>query len=205
MPLRQNNTTVGVLCAEHVGAARTWTVDEQNFAVSTAYLIVVAVADEERRQALTQLAESEARARLVVDTAHDAFIGMDSSGRIVSWNAQAENTFGWAADEVLGRPLAETIIPVSLREAHAKGMRRFHETGEAPVVHQRLELTALHRSGREFPIEITITSPMRLESGYFFGAFLRDISDRREHDDQLRRAKESAEAATRAKTSSSRT
>ena len=200
VPLRQNNMTVGVLCAEHVGAARAWTVDEQNFAISTANLIVVAVADEERRQALTQLAESEARARLVVDTAHDAFIGMDSAGRIVSWNAQAENTFGWTAEEAR-RPAAwprRSSRRTSARRT-TRGMRRFHETGEAPIVHQRLELTALHRSGREFPIEITITSPMRLENGYFFGAFLRDISDRREHDDQLRRAKESAEAATRAK------
>jgi PAS domain S-box-containing protein len=199
VPLRQHNTTVGVLCAEHVGPARGWTVDEQNFAVSTANLIVVAVADEARREAVTQLAESEARARLVVDTAHDAFIGIDSDGRIVSWNAQAEQTFGWTADEAVGRRLGETIIPASYLEAHAGGMRRFHDTGEAPIVHQRLELTALHRSGREFPVEITITSPMRLANGFFFGAFLRDISDRREHDDQLRQAKESAEAATRAK------
>ena len=78
-------------------------------------------------------------------------------------------------------------------------MRRFHETGEAPVVNQRLELTALASSGREFPVELTITSPMRVEGGFFFGAFLRDISDRRERDAELRRAKESAEAATRAK------
>jgi signal transduction histidine kinase/CheY-like chemotaxis protein len=78
-------------------------------------------------------------------------------------------------------------------------MRRFHQTGDAPVVNQRLELTALHRSGREFPVELTITSPMRVEGGFFFGAFLRDISDRRERDAELRRAKESAEAATRAK------
>src|SRR5262249_47060233 len=118
---------------------------------------------------------------------------------IVSWNAQAEKTFGWTLDEVMGLNLVETIIPPSFRDAHGRGMQRFHDTGEAPVVNKRLELTALNRIGREFPIEITITSPMRLEEGYFFGAFLRDISDRREHDDQLRRAKESAEAATRAK------
>jgi two-component system sensor histidine kinase/response regulator len=67
------------------------------------------------------------------------------------------------------------------------------------VVNRRLELTALHRDGRELPIEITITSPMPLGSGYFFGAFLRDISDRLEQQAQLRAAKESAEAATRAK------
>jgi PAS domain S-box-containing protein len=199
VPLRQHNATIGVLCAEHVGAARSWTVDEQNFSIAAANLIVAALADEERRVALERLAESEARARQVVDTAHDAFIGIDSSGRIITWNAQAELTFGWSAAEALGRPLAETVIPPAWRDAHAKGLERFHDTGEAPVVNQRLELSALHRSGREFPIEITISPPVRGESGFFFGAFLRDISDRRERDAQLRAAKESAEAATRAK------
>jgi len=114
-------------------------------------------------------------------------------------NAQAERTFGWARAEVLGRKLEEIIIPIAFRDAHVNGMRRFHETGEAPVVNQRLELTALHRTGREFPVELTVTSPMRVEDGFFFGAFLRDISDRRERDEELRRAKDSAEAATRAK------
>jgi PAS domain S-box-containing protein len=199
VPLRHDNTTVGVLCAEHVGNARVWTVDEQNFAISVANLIVVAIAEEERRSALARLAESEGRARLIVDTAHDAFIGIDSAGRIVAWNAQAEATFGWTRDEVVGRNLAETIIPAAFREAHNSGMRRFHETGEAPVVNQRLELTALHRSGHEFPVELTITSALDVENGFFFGAFLRDISDRRERDAELRRAKESAEDATRAK------
>jgi PAS domain S-box-containing protein len=199
VPLRHDNATVGVLCAEHIGGVREWTVDEQNFAISVANLVVVAIAEEERRNALARLAESEGRARLIVDTAHDAFIGIDSTGRIVAWNAQAQATFGWAPDEALHRNLAETIIPPAFREAHNAGLRRFHETGEAPVVNQRLELTALHRSGREFPVELTITSPMKVEHGFFFGAFLRDISDRRERDAELRRAKESAEAATRAK------
>jgi PAS domain S-box-containing protein len=199
VPLRHDNATVGVLCAEHVGGARDWTVDEQNFALSVANLIVVAIAEEERRSALARLAESEARARLIVDTAHDAFIGIDSRGDIVSWNAQAERTFGWTLEEALGRNLAETIVPVPYRDAHNNGMRRFLDSGDAPVVNQRLELTALHRSGREFPIELTVTSPMKVAEGYFFGAFLRDISDRRQKDAELHRAKEAAEAATRAK------
>ena len=199
VPLRHDNTTVGVLCAEHVGDSRAWTVDEQNFAICVGNLIVVAIAEEERRNALSRLGESEARARLIVDTAHDAFIGIDSAGRIATWNAQAEATFGWTRDQVLGRNLAETIVPPAFRQAHNAGLRRFHETGEAPVVNQRLELRALHRSGREFPVELTITSPMAVADGFFFGAFLRDISDRRERDAELRRAKESAEAATRAK------
>jgi PAS domain S-box-containing protein len=199
VPLRLGDTVGGVFCVEHVGGTRVWTADEQNFAVSTANLIAVAVADEQRREAMRRVAESDTRAHLILDTAHDAFVGMDSSGRIVTWNAQAEHTFGWTRAEALGRVLADTIIPPAFREAHNNGMQRFHETGDAPVVNKRLELRGLHRDGGEFPIEITITSPMKWDAGYFFGAFLRDISDRRERDDQLRRAKEAAEAATRAK------
>ena len=199
VPLRRGDAAIGVLCAEHVGGPRTWTVDEQNFAVSTANLIAVAVADERRHEALARLAESDARGHLILDTAHDAFVGMDGEGRIVLWNAQAEQTFGWTRQEAVGRSLAETIIPPAFRDAHNNGMRRFFATGEAPVVNRRLELRALHRRGHEFPIEITITSPMRRDDGYFFGAFLRDISDRLERDAQLRHAKEAAEAATRAK------
>ena len=158
------------------------------------------VAAEERlRASERRLAESETRARMVIDTAPDAFIGVDSDGRILQWNTEAERTFGWTRDEAIGRSLVETIIPPAYRDAHVKGMRRFHQTGEAPVVNQRLELMALHRRGHEFPIEITITSPVGEGDGYFFGAFLRDISDRRERDEQLRLAKEAAEAATRAK------
>jgi PAS domain S-box-containing protein len=199
VPLRQDRRTIGVLCAEHVGGPRVWTVDEQNFALSAANLIVVARTDYERREALAKLADSDARAHLIVETAHDAFVGMDVDGRIVTWNAQAEATFGWSRREAVGRNLADTIIPPAFREAHQRGMARFLETGEAPVVNKRLELTAIHRDGHEFPIEITITSPMPQGPAFFFGAFLRDISERREKDEQLRRAKESAEAATRAK------
>jgi PAS domain S-box-containing protein len=158
VPLRHDNRTVGVLCAEHVGPARSWTVDEQNFAISAGNLIIVALAEEERRRALASLVESETRARLVVDTAHDCFIGIDSADRIVAWNAQSERTFGWTRTEAIGQTLADTIIPPAFREAHLNGMRRFQQTGEAPVLNQRLELTALHRSGREFPVELTISS-----------------------------------------------
>jgi PAS domain S-box-containing protein len=199
VPMRQNDLPIGVLCLEHVGAARNWTADEQNFALSLANLIVVALSDADRREAVEKLAESEARARLVVDTAHDAFIGMNHEGRIVMWNAQAAATFGWTSQEAIGQSLGDIIIPLAFREAHKNGLRRFLDSGAAPVVNQRLELTALHRSGREFPIEITITIPVAFEGGYFFGAFLRDISQRRQHEAELQRAKESAESATRAK------
>jgi len=199
VPLRHDNRTIGVLCAEHVGGARPWTLDEQNFGISVGNLVVIAIVEDQRRTALARMAESDARAHTIIDTAHDAYIGIDSQGRIVTWNAQAEATLGWTRDEAIGRALVDTIIPATFRDAHISGMRRFHQTGVAPVVNQRVELRALHRSGREVPIELTVTSPMDTERGFFFGAFLRDISSRLERDAELRRAKDAAEAATRAK------
>jgi PAS domain S-box-containing protein len=161
--------------------------------------VAAAAADDERRAALRRLEASEHAARLVVETATDAFVGIDGEGRIAGWNTAAERTFGWTRDEALGRPLVTTIIPPGFRDAHLEGMRRFHATGEAPVVNQRLEVEALHRDGHVFPIELSISEPIRRETGFAFGAFLRDITEPRRQREELRRAKESAEAATRAK------
>jgi PAS domain S-box-containing protein len=199
IPLHQNEIASGVMCLEHVGPPRVWTAEEQNFALSIANLIDLAQSDAARKEGARKLAETELRSRMIVDTAHDAFIGMNSNGEVVMWNAQAAKTFGWSSDEALGHQLGDMIIPPAFREGHRRGLRRFLESGEAPVVNQTLELTALHQSGTEFPIEITITNPIRSEYGYFFGAFVRDISVRRQKELELRQAKESAEAATRAK------
>jgi len=199
IPLHQNGAVTGVMCLEHVGDSRHWTAEEQNFALSVANLLVLAITDAARREASARLAESELRARHVIDTAHDAFVGMNSDGEIVSWNAQAVKIFGWTSEEVMGKKIAETIIPPAFRDGHRRGLRRFLETGDAPVVNQTLELTALNRQGDEFPIEITITNPIRSEHRYFFGAFIRDISTRKQREQELKQAKESAEAATHAK------
>ena len=193
VPVRYEGGTRGVLCAEHVGGARIWTLDEQNFAVSVANLIAVAVAESERRQANARLAESEARAKTIIDTAHDAFVGIDAAGTIVEWNTQACATFGWTRSEALGRTLADTIIPPSFRAAHTDGMRRFHATGEGAILNRRLEVNALHRSGREFPVELTVTSPIRAGRDLLFGAFLRDISERKAHESEISQARVTAE------------
>jgi PAS domain S-box-containing protein len=126
-----------------------------------------------------------------VNTAHEAFVGMDAVGVITAWNPAAEATFGWTAEEAIGRRAADTIIPEEFREAHLLGLEHFLATGEGAVLGKRLELSALHRDGREFPVEITISS-VRGDDGWRFYAFLHDISDRK-------RAEEAREEAERAK------
>lgn len=146
--------------------------------------------------AVQRLALSEARAQLIVETAPDAFVGIDLDSRIVTWNASAAATFGWAAEEVVGRTIWETIIPHQHYEAYRHVVERLRESGAAPII-RRLELSALHRDCHLIPVEMTISGPICTESGQYFGAFLRDVSQRLEREQELQRAKEAAEAHTR--------
>jgi PAS domain S-box-containing protein len=139
----------------------------------------------EQREAEQTLLASEQRTRLIVDTAHDAFVGMDARGVITDWNTQAQATFGWSREEVLGRPLAETIIPQRFRETHRRGLARYLATGEGPVLNQRIEMAALRRDGSEFPVELTI-APIPLGQEQLFGAFIRDITERKLADERIR-------------------
>ena len=134
-----------------------------------------------------QLDASELRFRLVIDTAHDAFIAMDANGHITEWNHQAEVIFDRPRAEAVGQHMAELIIPPSFRPAHERGLKHFLTTGEGPVLNKRLELSALRRSGEEFPIELTIT-PLQVGERMFFAAFLRDITQRKRVEESVQEA-----------------
>jgi two-component system, sensor histidine kinase and response regulator len=152
----------------------------------------------ERENAERALAASEERTRLIVATAHDAFIGMDSAGLVTDWNPRAEATLGWSRKEALGQPMHELIIPPKFREMHVRGLKHFLDTGEGPVLNKLIEVSAIHRDGREMPIELMI-SPIRIGDSFIFSASLRDITERKRAEEELKKAKEAAEAASRAK------
>ncbi|MDR4480049.1 MAG: response regulator [Nitrospira sp.] len=147
---------------------------------------------------MLELRDSEERTRSIVDHALDAVVVMDDRGRIIDWNPQAEQIFGWTRKAILGHKLSETIVPQTYREAHEHGLKHYLVTGKGAAIGTRLEITALRRDGTEFPIELAIT-PLRLTTGTTFSGFIRDISDRKRAETELRHAKETAEAATVAK------
>ncbi len=130
------------------------------------------------RRAEAALYASEQRNRLIVESALDAVVTIDRTGVITGWSPQSEQTFGWTQDEAIGQPVAETILPERYREAHREGLARYLATGEARVLNRRIELAALHRSGSEFPVELSITSG-RMGEVVSFTAFVRDITDRK--------------------------
>lgn len=133
---------------------------------------------EEARQAALALQGSEARKTAILAVALDCVISISSDGRIVEFNPAAEKTFGYAAAEIIGQSIAETVIPPSLRPAHYIGFARYFATGEGPVLGQRIEIVGMRKSGEEFPVELAIV-PMEQNGEVGFTAYLRDISERK--------------------------
>ncbi|WP_164549783.1 PAS domain S-box protein [Altericroceibacterium xinjiangense] len=123
--------------------------------------------------------------RPMLEAALDAVVVMRADGTVADWNGVAEATFGWHRDEAIGRLMADLIVPPQHRSAHAEGLRRFTATGRGPVIGRRIEISALHKNGREFPVELSISPIMIGEAQHFIG-FLRDISERAQSDQRLR-------------------
>jgi PAS domain S-box-containing protein len=131
----------------------------------------------ERRRAERAIRESEARKAAFLETALDGVVTMDHEGKVLEFNPAAERMFGYAEAEVLGRELAELLVPASLRERHRRGLAHFLATGEGPVLNRRVEMPALREDGSEFPVELSIT---RIPTSGLpvFTAHIHDITER---------------------------
>ncbi|MGC2170443.1 MAG: PAS domain S-box protein [Candidatus Sulfotelmatobacter sp.] len=134
-----------------------------------------------------ELKRSEVRKAAIVDAALDCIVTIDHEGCITEFNPAAEHTFGYRRDEVLGRHLADVIIPPSLREKHRQGFACYLATGEARVLGKRMEMTAVRADGSEFPVELAITR-IPLEGPPSFTGYLRDITERKRAEQELRRS-----------------
>ncbi|HEV8420282.1 MAG TPA: PAS domain S-box protein [Actinomycetota bacterium] len=142
----------------------------------------------ERTRAQEETRRSEARKSAILESAMDCVITMDHEGKVVEFNPAAEETFGYSRDEAVGRPLADLIIPPSLRKAHREGMARYLETGEGPVLGKRLELTGMRADGTEFPVELAITR-VDVPGPPLFTGYLRDITQRKQAEEELEKSR----------------
>ena len=139
----------------------------------------------ERARAEGALRDSIARKTAIFDAAFDCIISMDAEGRVVEVNAATERTFGYRAEAMVGRDLADLIVPEHLREAHRRGVRRYLETGHGRMLDHPLELDGQRADGSLFPVEVAITQP-ELDGPPLFTGFVRDVTDRRRADEALR-------------------
>ena len=133
---------------------------------------------------------------MILETAHDAFVSIDEKGEVIAWNPQAEETFGWSAAEAMHRLPSDLIIPDNFVGRHLVGIKAFLETGNGPVLNQRIELVAKHRDGHEFPVELTI-APLKLADRYLFNAFVRDITERKVMEQEITHYTTTLETANR--------
>ncbi|EYD70933.1 hybrid sensor histidine kinase/response regulator [Limimaricola hongkongensis] len=150
----------------------------------------------ERDRVLSRTAE---RLNSVIGSSLDAIVVTDRDGSITDFNPAAEAIFGWNKDEILHRPVYETIVPEARREGFKARLGRFHDTGMGQLVGAgRMELAAQRRTGEVFPIEAVITSVEGPRGPVFIG-YLRDITDLKAAQARLIDARDAAERADRAK------
>ncbi|MGH2681757.1 MAG: PAS domain S-box protein [Actinomycetota bacterium] len=156
----------------------------------------------ERKEAEEAVRQSESRKAAILESAMDCIVSMDHRGRIIEWNPASERIFGHARDEVMGRPVAEVIVPPAFRDRHRRGLARYVATGESRIIGKRLELPALRADGTEFPAELSITRVEAPGPPRFTGV-IRDITDRLRTEAERERllqaeqaAREAAERAT---------
>lgn len=143
----------------------------------------------ERKQAEETLKDSETQIQTIFKRAPDAVTVIDDAGNITKWNPRAEEIFGWSAEEALGQPLHNLIVPEQYREAHSKGMKHFLATGEGPVLNKPLEMPALRKNNSEIQVELSI-SHFQFKKKDFFIGFLKDITARKITEDKLKESEE---------------
>lgn len=130
-----------------------------------------------------EVRESEEKFRSVAQSASDAIISADAEGVIISWNHGAERMFGHTEVEAVGKPVT-IIIPKRYRSAHRGGIARHAETGATGHLGEHLEFEGLRADGTEFPLELVL-SRWHMRGGYYFTAIARDITERKQSEEQL--------------------
>lgn len=150
----------------------------------------------ERHWAAEALKESELRKSAILETALDAIVTIDSHSRILEFNPAAELMFGRKRDDVIGQSMPDLIIPERFRESHHRGLQHYLQTGEGPLLGKRIEVPAVRSDGSEFPVELAIAR-VPVQSAVVFTAYLRDISARKQHEQEREQLLARAESAQR--------
>jgi PAS domain S-box-containing protein len=120
----------------------------------------------------------------VVETASDAVVSFDDSGAIILANPAIKRIFGYDPDELIGKPLT-ALMSEAMGKLHEKGFKRYLETGARRLNWQGTEMTAQRANGEEFPAEVSF-GEMALDQRRIFTGFIRDISEKKRAEEELR-------------------
>jgi PAS domain S-box-containing protein len=138
----------------------------------------------DRKHAEEGLRSSEEKHRVIVEAANDAVVSMDESGAILLANPATRRIFGYDSAEMVGKPMT-MLMPEMMRKLHENGFKRYLDTGKRHLNWQGVEVTAQRKDGQEFPVEVSFGELTSAGHKVFTG-FIRDISERKQAEDQLR-------------------
>jgi PAS domain S-box-containing protein len=142
------------------------------------YLAAQAAVGLSHAFALRRARNQAALNRAVLESAYDAFVSFDERGRVMAWNPRAEAIFGWSAMDAIGREIDQLVVPPADRDWYRQRLIEFLRGEDSELLNRHVEVTARHRDGHEFPVEVAI-SPIELDGSWRFNAFVHDISERR--------------------------
>ena len=151
-----------------------------------------------RKETEERLRHSEAKNRAILEAAVDGIITIDEQGRIESFNRAAERIFGYAAAEVLGRNVS-MLMPPPYRQAHDDYLKNYLTTGQPRIIGAGRAVQGRRKDGRTFPMELAVGEGV-LAGRRIFAGTVRDITERKQAEADLRTAKDDAERANIAKT-----
>ena len=197
VPLTYGDSVLGVVMLSKLGVDQFDPDDMRVLEVLASHAAVAienARSMQREREAAASARESEARKSAILEASLDSIVVMDHRGLITEFNPAAERTFGYAKEEVLGREMAELIIPDRLREAHRQGLARFLASGEATVLGRRFETSAMRADRTEFPVELAISRIDRPGPPLFTG-YISDITERKRAEVEIERALEAEREA----------
>ncbi|HST38216.1 MAG TPA: response regulator [Conexibacter sp.] len=147
-----------------------------------------------------QLASSEARIRVVVESSLDALVVMDGDGIVREWNPRAEELLGLRCEEVVGRVSPRERVPPKVWAHQEQAIAQYARDGDPSVFSARITDIATHADGHEIPVEVTVAAA-RVGEELVISRFIRDITDVRRAQAEIERARDEAQAAAQAKSS----
>lgn len=160
---------------------------------------ILIIRDKTHEQKLQNQANLQERLKAnLVDSSLDAIVTISGDENVIDFSQSAESLFGWKKHEILGKNMADFLIPEDLKSAHEKGMKHFLDTGEGPLIGKRVETQACRKGGSSFPVELALTA-IWVDGEVFVTAAIRDISERKQREEELVKAKSEAEEASKAK------
>ncbi len=186
-PIHSGGIENGVICHEHIGPVREWTIDEEAFAVAIANLASLALEGSQRQQAEHGMVESEQRIRAITDSAQDAIMMIGPDGLVTYWNPSAERILGYSREEATGKNLHNLIVPERFIASHNEAFPKFIETGNGAAIGKTLDLAALRKDGVEISVRLSL-SATKLKGEWHAVGVLRDVSEERRVQEELRLA-----------------